>query len=168
MNNTVYTPHDDVNFILSTLLMQAKEILKEQFVGMYLFGSLANGDFDLASDVDILIVTKNKISESLFSALDSMHEQIAAMDSPWATQLEVSYIPQNALGRFDSYNNIHPHLDRGNSEKLHLMLHANDWIIQRHILYEHGITAEGPAPRTLITPVSSNDLKWAVVDVLPI
>ncbi|MCK7506413.1 MAG: nucleotidyltransferase domain-containing protein [Desulfobacterales bacterium] len=51
------TSHPDVNEIIGRLLDYAKEILKEQFVGMYLFGSLANGDFDKNSDIDILTVT---------------------------------------------------------------------------------------------------------------
>lgn len=168
MSNNQYTPHDDVNTILDLLLAGVKEILKEQFIGMYLFGSLANGDFDRYSDIDVLFVTSDEISETVFSALQDMHEHIADVDSPWAIQLEVSYIPKNALRRYEPANNIHPHLDRGNGEKLHPMLHAKDWIIQRHILYEHGITVEGPNPHTLIEPVSSDDLTWAVIDVLPL
>lgn len=168
MKNNLHTPHDDVNAVLNTLLTSTKGVLKEQFLGMYLFGSLANGDFDQSSDIDVLVVTKDKISDALFSMLSSMHNQIATLNSPWATQQEVSYIPQNALRRFDPTNNTHPHLDRGDGEKLHLMVHANDWIIQRHILYEHGVIVEGPGPQTLIDPVTANDLKWAVVDVLPL
>ena len=162
-----YTPYDDVNSILNILLAGTKETLKEQFVGMYLFGSLANGGFDNYSDVDVLVVTDNEISETMFSALQVMHERIAIMDSPWATQLEVSYIPQNALRRFDPANKTHPHLDRGDGEKLHRMAHANDWIIQRHILREHGISITGPDIQILIDPVSPNDMRQAVADVLP-
>jgi len=168
MKNKTHTPYDDVNAILDILLMEMEEILKEQFVGMYLFGSLANGDFDNYSDVDVLIVTKDEIPESVFSALHVMHERISSLDSAWATQLEVSYIPQNALRRFDPANMRHPHLDRGNGEKLHMMTHANDWIIQRHILREHGINITGPDLQTLIDPVLPNDLRQAVADVLPI
>ena len=157
MNNKPYTPYDDVDAILELFLTEAKEILKEKFIGMYLFGSLANGDFDNYSDVDILIVTQNEISETMFSALGTMHEHITTLDSPWAIQLEVSYIPQNALRRFDLSNMIHPHLDRGHGEKLHTVAHANDWIIQRHILRERGIHIIGPDLRTLIDPVSPND-----------
>lgn len=168
MSNNQYTPHDDVNAILDHLLAGVKEILKKKFMGMYLFGSLANGGFDRYSDIDVLFVTRDELSETVFSDLRSMHECIAASDSRWAIQLEVSYIPKKALRRYDPANNTHPHLDRGNAEKLHLMLHANDWIIQRYILYEHGIILEGPDPRTLIEPISSNELKWAVIDVLPL
>lgn len=156
----------DVNEILGRLLDNAKRILKDRFVGMYLFGSLANGDFDEASDVDILIVTTDEIPEDAFRALSAMHEEITGLDSPWNFQLEVSYIPKDALRRYDPANNKHPHLDRGRGEKLKLMRHDSDWVIQRHILRERGIIVEGTSPKDLIDPVSSEDLKQAVVDIM--
>src|SRR5436190_21341251 len=94
------TPHPDVNEILNLLYTDIKAILADQLVGMYLFGSLASGDFDNASDIDVLFVTDTEISENTFSALKEMHSRINKLDSPWATQLEVSYIPQDALRRF--------------------------------------------------------------------
>ena len=83
---------------------------------MYLFGSLANGDFDKHSDIDVLVVTDIDIATDAFNALKEMHERITKLDSPWAIQLEVSYIPQKALRRYDPTNNQHPHMDRGNDE----------------------------------------------------
>ena len=162
------TSYADVNEILDLLLTSVKEILQNQFVGMYLFGSLANGDFDPHSDIDVLVVTDAEISEVVFSALKEMHKHINKLDSSWAVQLEASYIPQNALRRFDPANIRHPHMDRGNNETLHQMSHANDWIIQRHILRERGIVITGPELITLIDPVSPNNLRQAVVDVLPL
>ena len=160
------TPHSDVNEILNLLHTNIKIILQDQFIGMYLFGSLANGDFDKDSDIDVLVVTKDKIPEKIFSSLHAMHEHIAQIDSPWEFQLEVSYIPEGALRRYDPTNNKHPHLDRGKGEKLKIMRHDSDWVIQRHILRERGIIVEGPDPKTLIDPVSSEDLKQAVVNIL--
>jgi len=162
------TPYSSVNEILNLLFMDAKKILGNQFIGMYLFGSLANGDFDQHSDIDVLIVTDGEISNDTFSALQKMHAEIAKIDSLWAIQQEVSYIPQNALRRFDRSNNLHPHLDRGNDEVLHWMTHESDWIIQRHILWENGVVISGPDLKTLIDPVVSHELRQAVVDVLPL
>jgi len=162
------TPHSDVNEILNILYTNTREILQDHFVGMYLFGSLANGDFDEHSDIDVLIITDTEISDNIFSALKEMHEQITKLDSPWAIQLEVSYIPQNALRRYNSADNLHPHMDRGNGEMLHLMTHASDWIIQRHLLRERGVIITGPDLKTLIDPVSPNDMRQAIVDVLPL
>jgi hypothetical protein len=133
---------------------------------MYLFGSLANGDFDRHSDIDILFVTDRAISKDAFQELFRIHERISTIDSPWAIQLEVSYIPKDALRRFDPSNNRHPHIDRGPGEKLHISQHDADWIIQRYILRERGITVTGPDLKTLIAPVSQADLRWAVSEIL--
>ncbi|HSL43654.1 MAG TPA: aminoglycoside adenylyltransferase domain-containing protein [Anaerolineales bacterium] len=162
------TPFSDANEILKLLLARVQDVLGKQFDGMYLHGSLANGGFDEHSDIDIIIVTKNDLTEETFSALQAMHSEIAKMDSPWATQLEVSYIPQNALRRFDRSHILHPHLDRGSGEVLHHMAHESDWIIQRHILRERGVVITGPAPRTLIDIISPHDLRQAIADVLPL
>lgn len=162
------TPYPDVNEILGLLLAKVKEILQDQLVGIYLFGSLANGDFDQHSDIDILVVTKDKIRDDIFSSLQAMHAQLASLHSPWSTQLEVSYIPQKALRRFDPADSFHPHLDRGGGEILHWMAHESNWIIQRHILRERGIILAGPAPRSLIDPISASDLRQSVVNVLPL
>ena len=47
-----------------------------------------------------------------------------------------------------------------------MMQHGADWIIQRYILRERGITVTGPDPKNLIAPVSSADLHWAVSEIL--
>ncbi len=162
------TPYPDVNEILDLLLTRIKTILQCQFVGMYLFGSLANGDFDQYSDIDVLIVTEEEISNNLFSTLQKMHAEIARIDSSWAVQQEVSYIPRSALQRFDRSNNLHPHLDRGEGEILYWMAHESDWIIQRHILRECGVVITGPDLKTLIAPILRDELRQAVVEVLPL
>jgi predicted nucleotidyltransferase len=162
------TPYANVNHILKLLLPRVREVLGGQFLGAYLFGSLANGGFDNDSDIDVLVVTSTEISDETFSALSEMHARFAKTDSPWATQIEVSYIPKQAIRRFDPADMRHPHLDRGSREKLYMLEHANDWIIQRYIVREHGIVLAGPDPKTLIDPVSKVDLKQAVVDVWPI
>ena len=105
------TPHPKVNDLLHELLKNVRAILGGQFVGMYLFGSLISGDFDQDSDIDVVVVTGDEISDDLFSALQAMHARIYAGDSPWTIQLEVSYIPQHALRRYDPANALHPHID---------------------------------------------------------
>lgn len=162
------TPHSDVNEILTLLYSDAADILQEQLVGMYLFGSLANGDFDQYSDIDVLFVTQKEISEDTFSALSAMHKRLNQLNSPWGIQLEVSYIPESALRRFDRADNTHPHMDRGNDEVLHRMVHETDWIVQRHLLRENGIVISGPELKTLIDPIAPGELQRAVSDVLPL
>jgi predicted nucleotidyltransferase len=168
MKTITSTPYSDVNKILGLLFSHVQEIVGRQFIGMYLFGSLANGDFDEHSDIDVLIVTDGGISESTFAALKEMHRMLNGIDSPWALQIEASYIPQTALRRFDPTDKLHPHMDRGGEETLHWMSHESDWIIQRHILRQRGIVIHGPDLQSLIDPVSPDELRRAVAAVLPL
>ena len=45
MSNFAFTPYDEVKAILNEVLTGAQVILGDNFVGMYLDGSLAAGDF---------------------------------------------------------------------------------------------------------------------------
>ncbi|MCP4426255.1 MAG: DUF4111 domain-containing protein [Chloroflexi bacterium] len=161
----ILTHYPEVNQLLQTLLKKVRAILDDQFVGMYLFGSLTNDTFDEASDIDVLIVTREAISDALFAALQAMHAEIYAGASPWTIQLEVAYIPQRVLRRYDPDNALHPHIDRG-SDRFFRKRHDESWIVQRHVLYERGVTLVGPAPQTLIDPVSPDDLRRTMLAIL--
>lgn len=160
------TPYPDVNALLSELLEGVRSILGQQFVGMMLYGSLAAGDFDAASDVDVLVVTADEVSSEAFAALAVMHARMAQGDSPWAIQLEILYIPAAALRRHDPKHATHPRLDRGRGERLHWMQHDVDWIVQRFALLESGLVVAGPPPASLIEPVSVDDLRAAMRPLL--
>jgi predicted nucleotidyltransferase len=161
-----YRPTPEVKAILQELLESIQRILGAHFVGMYLEGSLANGDFDEDSDIDFVVVTDVEVTETFFSALKLMHERIAMIDSPWAVQLEGSYISRQALRRYDPSNDMHPNLERGEGERLKMTRHEEVWNVHRHILRERGITIFGPDPKTLIDPLTPNDLKRAMLPAL--
>jgi len=63
LDNANPTPDAELNILLSDLLTGAKSILKENFIGMYLTGSLAVGDFDSESDVDFVIMLHEPTDE---------------------------------------------------------------------------------------------------------
>ena len=141
-------------------------ILGSHFIGMYLDGSLTSNDFDEDSDIDFVVVTDEDISGDLFLALQEMHDRIATIDSPFAVQLEGSYISRQGLRRFDPEHALHPNIERGTGERLKMVYHDDWWIIHRYILLERGITIVGPAPQTLIDPVSPDDLRRAMLSLL--
>src|SRR5438477_10643633 len=90
------TPYAGVDETLHTLLAPAQTFLGSHFVGMYLLGSLALGDFDPhTSDIDLVIVTDAPLPDELFVALQEMHARFAAGGSSWAERLEAVYIPES-------------------------------------------------------------------------
>ena len=167
MNSNHPTPYPDVNALLEILLQRVQLILGDLFVGMYLDGSLAGGDFDRASDIDFVVVTTDEIAGDLFLALQAMHDRIATIDSKWAIQLEGSYISQHALRRYGPAHALHPNIERGPGERLKMVHHDAAWIVHQYILRERGITLAGPPPQSLIDPVSPADLRQAMLSVLP-
>jgi predicted nucleotidyltransferase len=169
------TPYPEANIVLNVLLPDVQAILGNQFIGMYLYGSLAYGGFDQDSDVDFVVVTREELPETFFSALQAMHARIAMLDSWCATQLEGSYIPKHALQTYDPIRVLHLHIDRGREEKLHRMQIDDPlisrawwggWVLLRAALLEIGTPLAGPAPATLITPVSPDELRQAMLATL--
>ena len=160
------TPYPEVNTILQELLLSVTRILGSHFIGMYLDGSLASGDFDQDSDIDFVVVTDEDISGDLFLAMQTMHERIATIDSPFAVQLEGSYISLQGLRRYDPEHARHPNIERGEGERLKMVNHNDWWVIHRYILRKRGITIVGPAPETLVDPVSPDELRGAMLSLL--
>jgi VanZ family protein/predicted nucleotidyltransferase len=160
------TPDPKVNALLRTLLAEVRKVLGSHFIGLYIEGSVANGGFDTDSDVDFVVVTDRPVTEELFAALQSMHDRIARLDTPWAIQLEGSYIPREALRRHDPACVTHPNLERGSGERLKPAVHDQGWDVHRWVLRKRGIAMTGPKIQTLIDPVSPEQLRRAMLPTL--
>ncbi|HEY3888762.1 MAG TPA: nucleotidyltransferase domain-containing protein, partial [Caulobacteraceae bacterium] len=94
------TPYADLNAILAELVERARTLLAENFVGAYLQGSFALGDFDTHSDVDFIVVTHDDIAPEQLPALQATHDELHALPGPWAPRLEGSYAPKAILRRW--------------------------------------------------------------------
>jgi hypothetical protein len=161
------TPYPDVNVVLSDFQISIGSILGNRFLAMYLSGSLALGDFaHERSDIDFVVVTDSELSNDHFSSLQAMHTRFNTSDSPWAGEVEAVYIPKASMPRHDPTRSRHPHIQRGPDNILEMDQLASDWIVQRHILREHGIVMVGPAPRSVIEPVQPDDMRRAVIDLI--
>jgi len=142
-------------------------ILGRAFVGLYLEGSIALGEFEAdRSDIDFVVVTDGDVSEETFLTLKSLHARIAAAESRWGPELEGSYIPRQAIRHHDPRPAAHPYIDRGTSELGIVHQESGYWIIHRQLLREHGVALAGPDPHTLIDPVHPDQVRRAAADVL--
>src|SRR5262245_58808278 len=109
-----FTPYSDVNKVIIYFLKNITDILQENFIGMYLYGSLATGYFDwYISVIDFIVITKKTVSDDKFKLIDEMHKQFFVSESPWAKKIEAAYITQDALGRYDINATLYPQIEKG-------------------------------------------------------
>lgn len=133
-------------------------------MGLYLYGSLASGDFDPhTSDIDFLVVTDGMLSEDRIAGLKTMHAHLATRGPKLAAKLEGAYLPLAELPRYDPAAGPFPTLNEG---QFYLARSESDWIIQRWVLREQGVVVAGPPIAPLIEPVSVQDLRQAVLGYL--
>lgn len=146
--------------MLRELVTGAQASLGASFIGAYLQGSFALGEWDAHSDVDFLVVVAPDVPAAAEPALQALHARLYALDSHWAQHLEGSYFPQARLRRRDPARTPLLFLDHG-SRVLIRSDHCNTLVV-RWVLREHGVTLAGPAPAALIDPVAAGELRQEV------
>jgi hypothetical protein len=145
-------PYPELRPVLETFVGGVQDAVEANFVGAYLVGSLATGDFDHDSDIDFLIVTDEELTNPQVQSLQALHLELHNLGCYPAQHLEGSYIPRDLLNRADQVGK-QPlwYIDNG-SVVLERSLHDNKWHV-RWILRERAIPLFGPDPKTLVQPV---------------
>ena len=78
-----------------------REAAGSALAGLYLFGSLVVGDFDVdVSDIDLIAVLTSDPSDELVAQLGRMHDALASENPGWAGRIEVIYVSAAALSRW--------------------------------------------------------------------
>src|SRR5260370_15552532 len=158
------TPYADLNVVLCDLITRVRNVLGDNFVGAYLQGSFAVGDFDTYSDVDFLILVNQDISDDQLPPLRALHADIFKLDCAWAQHLEGSYIPKAALERLPPPPRKFLYLDHGSTELVRSA--HDDSLVVYWSLRERGITLIGPEPRSLVALVPADALRQEVFDTM--
>ena len=157
-----FTPYSSVNKILDYLLINTSDILNDQLIGMYIHGSLALNDFvPDRSDIDLVIVTKNTLTDNLLEKLKFLHERITLSDLPYSKRIECIYIPIKSLKNYSQEKAYFPCLHVGG--KFYI---DGFGLIEKYILRENGITIKGQNPKLFIKPVTPSELKRVAFESL--
>jgi predicted nucleotidyltransferase len=158
------TPYGEINLFLQVLLDNLRTVLGDYFIGMYLFGSLAIGDFDHGrSDIDFLVVTHELLPDRLLSALKRMHTSIYESGLEWGTKLEGAYIPLDAVREYSSSGPVCPLVNRN---VFIIARPEANWVINRYVLYTRGIVVVGPPLHNILDPVEPEQLQESVMTLL--
>jgi len=168
------TPYPELDTVLNDHAKKLQEVLGNNFVGVYLQGSLAIGDFDLTSDVDFIVVTNEDLSEEQVDKIQEVHSRAYDQDNRWVKRLEYSFFPKQVLNKHSSpYTDGKPtnpqgrelwYFDNG-SRTIKRSDHCNT-LVTRWTVREKGVTVIGPDPTTLIDPIPADDLRREIKDTL--
>jgi hypothetical protein len=176
------TPFADLNAVLGELVDGARRRLGGDFVGAYLQGSFALGDFDAQSDVDFVIAVDRDLDEGELASLQALHETLHDRPNPWAQRLEGSYFPVAILRRWSLSPRdppgqpprpsdwadpgtggrpprVYPVLFKGNGERRLVRSEHDNTQVVRWVTRERGITLSGPPATQLIDPIDPQALK---------
>lgn len=162
---SVVTPCAAINDLLYVVRDSLLQALGPELVGLYVHGSLALGDFDpRSSDVDLLAVTAAPLTDRQFERVAALHRDWRSRASRSGQHIEISYMSSVAVRRSDPAADRHPALNvDGVFERV---THGAAWVIQRHVVREHGLVLAGPPPPRLIDQVTAGELREAAVATL--
>lgn len=146
------TRYAEVNDVLETLVPRINDVLGENLVGLYLFGSLVTGDFDLRlSDIDLAAIVARPLSPGDLEQLERLHAGMAHEFPVWDDRIEVGYLTRADINPFDP-RAIMAIISPG--EPFHPRIAEHSWLFNLRVVREAGITLWGPDPRTVIGPIS--------------
>jgi predicted nucleotidyltransferase len=151
------TPYAELNAVLHELVASIRQAVGDDFIGAYLQGSFAVGDFDEHSDADFVVAIRNELTEAQVAELQKVHERVYGLESEWARHLEGSYFPGAILRSGDLSGEPLWYLDHGRN-RLIKSDHCNTLVV-RSVVRERGITLAGPDPTTLVDPISVTALR---------
>ena len=162
----MHTEFPEVNTILNTIESSVLEILQDSYLGLYLFGSLAIGDFDIeTSDIDLVVATHTNLQDSQIALLSQFHEKLFSFNLPLCTELECLYLSKDNLRRYVPEKTICYKIDRGDRKLVKEILDI-DWKINLFSLYNYGKTLSGPPITSIVAPISIDELKDSVLELI--
>jgi len=122
------TSEPAVDALLASIGQAIVTVTGSSLVGLYLFGSLASGDFDASvSDIDLLAVLADAPSERLVPHLSRMHADLAQANPDWDDRIEVIYISTQGLARCRTDTTTIAVISSG--EPFHVVQAGRDWIL---------------------------------------
>jgi hypothetical protein len=159
---TTFPP--EVTNLIDALLAGVHATLTDNLLGVYLRGSLAIGDFDPeTSDVDVIVVTNDPVSDSQFEALRQTHDRLRALPNRYAASLEAAYVDAASAKRFVT-GQKHPTITSHNPFRWERF--ESNWVLDIWMARERSPAIYGPNPKSVFGPISEEQLREAAANRL--
>lgn len=151
-----------------------KKLLTQQIIGIYLYGSAVDGGLQIDSDVDILVITNQNLSEKIRKALT---EQLLSISGEIGNKeglryLEVTIVNKDELSPWKfppKYDFMYGEWLREQFENGEVPEPANDpdFVILLAQAREKSITLYGKNISDVLDPVSMIDIQKAIKASIP-
>jgi Domain of unknown function (DUF4111)/Nucleotidyltransferase domain len=146
------TSDPEVAAVLGSIGDAIVTVTGSSLVGLYVFGSLATGDFDATvSDIDLIAVLADTPGEQLVARLRRMHADLARANPAWDDRIEVVYISAQGLATCRTGTSTIAVISSG--EPFQVVQAGPDWILSWHPAREDGIRLLGPPIGSVIPPI---------------
>ena len=143
-----------------------RSALGRNLAGVYVHGSLSIGAFNSrTSDIDLLATTRTLTDGPANERLREVHQAMQGWgDDGWADRLEAIFVPAKTL-TLPGIPRL-PVLELHPDEGLNVQPLGPDFVLQKWILRQHGITLYGPRIAKIVAPVGAHELREAVLGTL--
>jgi hypothetical protein len=156
------TPYEEINKLLTYFVQGTEQIFRENLVGIYLAGSLSYGYFNInRSDLDLVTVLIKPAVAQDIKQLELLYKEIENDYSTWGSRIECSHITVDMLSSGYPTKITRPYYN--NTTFYHKAPYGNEWIIEKYLLYEYGLTIVGKPFREITTPVNVLDVQKACI-----
>ncbi len=146
------TPSSGADGIVASIQEAIVGVTGPRLVGLYLFGSLATGDFEGGvSDIDMIVVLTGPPNDELAARLAEMHADLAAANPAWDGRIESIYISARGLANCRSEPTTIAVISPG--EPFHLVGAGRDWNLNWYPAREEGVALVGPPIDSLIPSI---------------
>jgi hypothetical protein len=142
--------------VINRLKTSIVEVTGSSLVGLYVFGSLVEGDFDPdVSDIDLIAVLAGLPSESLATRLRLMHDDFARANPVWDDRIEVIYISKEGLTHCRTDTTSIGIISPG--EPFHVVQAGREWVLNWYPARANSEALIGPPILTLIPPIPAEE-----------
>jgi predicted nucleotidyltransferase len=161
------TPYRELDEVLLDYANTCHAALRRNFVGLYLLGSLAIGDFDLTSDVDFMIVSRTELTTDEVKRVQVAHTDLLGRDSRWVRHLEYSIF---SLAQLSKRPSVVGH-DASPAPKVWYFINGgsviersdhDNTLVTRWTLRYKSKAVLGPQPATFAPRVTADELRQEI------
>ena len=151
----------EVSELLRRLTQGQEDLLGDDLLGSYVFGSAATGDFEPGvSDVDTVCVLRADPASHQLTALGRLHQEIVEDMPGWEDRVEVVYLSSRALESFRTASSPAARISPG--EPFHAIEVDHRWLIDWYQLREVGIALRGPPISSFVPEIPHSEYLDAV------